>query len=68
MIGMLEQMLMEMARRQDEQRIHGGMGEGESVFSPRKGIAPRPFRDHEQAGPAPPANEGQLSMMLRRGG
>lgn len=66
MIGMFEQMLLEMARRQDDERMrtHGGMLEGESVFAPRKGVGPRPFRDPEQAGPSPPPRE-QLSMMMR---
>ena len=52
-MGPIEQMLAMLQQSQAGQRPHGGMGEQESVFAPRRGVGPRPFRDPQQAGPSP---------------
>lgn len=46
-------------------RPHGGMLEPESVFAPRRGVGPRPFRDPEQMGPAPPT-DGPIASLYRK--
>ena len=68
-MGPLAQLFAMLQRRQDMEdqmpmRQHQGMLEPESVFAPRRGIGPRPFRDPEQMGPEPPV-QGPLAVMTK---
>ena len=49
----------------DGGRPHGGMLEQESVFAPRRGQGPVPFRDPSmQAGPEPPVDPRILARLF----
>lgn len=67
-MGPIQQLFALIQQAQQEQamqRPHGGMLEPESVFAPRRGVGPRPFRDPEQMGPAPPT-DGPIASLYRR--
>ena len=65
-IQQLMALLQQAQAEQEMQKPHGGMLEPESVWNPRKGQAPRSFRDPQQAGPSPPTG-GPITAMYQGG-
>lgn len=69
-MGPIEQLfaLFQQAQQEAQMRQHGGMLEQESVFAPRKGQPPTPYREPQQGGPAPPVTGPIASMYGGRRG
>jgi len=65
MIGLLEQVLAELARRREMQQPRDWREvTPDFVGPPQRGLPPTPYRDPMQGGPEPPTN--QLATMARR--
>lgn len=56
--------LLQQAQQEREAPPHMGLLQEDSLWNPRKGIGPRPFRDPMQGGPEPPTS-GPIASLYR---